>query len=113
VVQFSLPINKAGKASVLYNFILVFFGLNTLFIMLFFQIVICYQWPFHSHNISNLKECTCSMILLYITILLLIESCPLNVIDFVCCTDIVKPYSVITDLVYAQLSAGYLLCWIL
>ena len=37
VVQFSLPYNKAGRASVLYNFILVVFkvfcGPNILFIM--------------------------------------------------------------------------------
>jgi hypothetical protein len=33
MVQFSLPYNKVGRASVLYNFILVFFGLNTLFVM--------------------------------------------------------------------------------
>jgi hypothetical protein len=35
------------------------------------------------------------MILLSIAILLLIGSCPLNATDFVFCTDIVKPYSVI------------------
>jgi hypothetical protein len=37
MVQVSLPYSKGGRASVLYNFILVFFrgfcGLNTLFIM--------------------------------------------------------------------------------
>jgi hypothetical protein len=31
MVQFSLPYNKVGRVSVLYNFILVFFGRNTLF----------------------------------------------------------------------------------
>jgi hypothetical protein len=35
------------------------------------------------------------MILLFITVLLLIGSCPLNAIDFVLCTDRVKPYSII------------------
>jgi hypothetical protein len=29
MVQYSLLYNKVGRASVLYNFILVFFGLNT------------------------------------------------------------------------------------
>jgi hypothetical protein len=37
MVQFSLPYNRVGRASVLYNFILVFirvfFGLNTLFMI--------------------------------------------------------------------------------
>jgi hypothetical protein len=33
MVQFSLPYNGIGRASVLFSFILVFFGLNTLFIM--------------------------------------------------------------------------------
>jgi hypothetical protein len=33
MVQFSLLYNKVGRASVLYTFILVFIGLNTLLIM--------------------------------------------------------------------------------
>src|SRR5215475_3872070 len=42
-----------------------------------------------------LNDFTCSMILLSITILVLIGSRHLNAIDFVFCTDIVKPYYVI------------------
>jgi hypothetical protein len=41
LAQFSLPYYEVAKASVLYNFILVFFGLNTLLInACYFQIVI-------------------------------------------------------------------------
>jgi hypothetical protein len=55
MVQFSLPYNKVGRAAVLYNIILVFFGLNPLFIMpvISDSYLICYQCPFRSHNISN------------------------------------------------------------
>jgi hypothetical protein len=51
-----------------------------------------------SHDITfpkYLKEFTCSMILLSITVLILIGSRPLSAIGFVFCTDTVKPYSVI------------------
>jgi hypothetical protein len=47
-------------------------------------------------NINKYKKITCSIILLSITILVLTGSRPLNAIDFVLCTDIVKPYSVIS-----------------
>jgi hypothetical protein len=38
MVQFSLPYNKVGRASVLYNFIPFFFGLNILLINYYFSI---------------------------------------------------------------------------
>jgi hypothetical protein len=37
LVQFSPLYNKVGTGSILYSFILVFFGLNTLFIMSVFS----------------------------------------------------------------------------
>jgi hypothetical protein len=49
--------------------------------------------------------------ILSVTILLLAGFWPLNTIDFVFCTDTVKPYYAII-LFYVQLSVGYLLCWV-
>jgi len=55
--QFPQPYNKAGEASVLYNFILVFFkafcGLNTLLIMpVITEFVINIQFSFKTYRIS-------------------------------------------------------------
>jgi hypothetical protein len=55
MVQFSMPCNKVGRAFVPYNFILVFFGLNTLFIMsAIFRHLICYQCPMSNVRLIDL-----------------------------------------------------------
>jgi hypothetical protein len=80
MVQFSLLYNRVGRAGVLYHFILVFFGLNTLFTTpaIFRQLLNLLSMSISfSQDIKFLKwlkEFTCYMIVLSMTILFLIGS---------------------------------------
>ena len=52
MVQFSLPYNTAGRASVLYSFILIFYGLNIFLIMPVISNTYQYVINVHSFFIS-------------------------------------------------------------
>jgi len=61
-------------------------------------------------NFKQLKEFTCSIILLSIKIWRLSGYYPLNATNLVLCTDTVKPCLLLLDLINAQFSVSYILC---